>query len=652
MSLNEHRIDRQASPTERDGSLADRLLADLDDDQRRAVTTDSRLVAVIAGAGSGKTRVLTRRVAHRIVTGSADAAHTLVLTFTREAAGELRRRLPRLGLDEAILAGTFHSVAQRLLRQRWADTDRAPRTILSDRRRLISDIAGGRDVDVLVAEVDFALARGLDPNAYTAAVRRGERRSAIPPDRVAETLDRYEQEKRRRGVVDLDDLLALLIREMRSDTDFADAINWRFRHVLVDEAQDLNPLQHRLVDLFNGGAGDLFLVGDPAQAIYAFNGSDPGLLTDVEDRFRGVEIIRLPTNHRSTPQIVVAGAHCLRSAGLDADIGSARPDGAPVTVVDHPDEHDEAKAVASAIARLDPGSIERGHVAVLARTHATLDATRRALETAGLAVRRRVDGAGSTIAPLLDEAYRLKDPARLRRWIRDQDELDDAARAEVLEAAGAFLRDHPMGDGAAFRAWVTANDPFGGRTPGVELVTFHAAKGREWAVVHVVGCETSLVPHRSATTVEARAEEARLLYVALTRATESLTVHWARRRSGYRRRPTPFLDGFVSSTPAPIARPTTVPVPARSARAQTLDRLREWRDEHARSAGIIPDAVCTDRVLALIAERRPTSADELDAATGLGVLTARRLFPGISTALAAVDLGEASDQSRSTITGA
>ncbi|MGA1051978.1 MAG: ATP-dependent helicase [Ilumatobacteraceae bacterium] len=651
MSLNEHRSDQRNAQEQRAGRGADRLLVDLDADQRHAVTTESRLVAVIAGAGSGKTRVLTRRVAYRIVTGSADAAHTLVLTFTREAAGELRRRLPRLGLDEPVLAGTFHSVAQRLLRQRWADTDRAPRSILSDRRRLVTDITGGEDVDGIVAEVDFALARGLDAADYTNAVRLGDRRSPVPAERVADTLERYEQEKRRRGVIDLDDLLALLIRELRSDAEFAETINWRFRHILVDEAQDLNPLQHRLVDLFRRGTDDLFLVGDPAQAIYAFNGSDPGLLTDVEQRFPGVEVVRLPTNHRSTPQIVGAGAHCLKSAGLDDHIRSGRPDGLAVTLIDHQNESDEARSVASAIAQLDPGSVERGQVAVLARTHATLEATRRSLAAAGLTVRRRIDGAGSTIAPLLDEAYRLKDPGRLRSWIRDQHELaaEDPTRAEVVEAAGEFLRDQPTGDGSAFRAWVTANDPFGARTPGVELVTFHAAKGREWPVVHLIGCETSLVPHRSATTHEARSEEARLLYVALTRATDSATVHWARRRGGYQRRLSPFLDGFASSTPPVIGRPATIAVPARSPRARTLDRLRTWRAEHARSSGILPDAVCPDRVLAIIAERRPASADELDDVTGLGALTARRLYPGIAAAL---EVDQEAGQARSTITGA
>lgn len=614
----------------------DALLADLDDDQRRAVTTESQLVAVIAGAGSGKTRVLTRRVAYRIVTGSADAAHTVVLTFTREAAGELRRRLPRLGLVDRVTAGTFHSIAQQLLRQRWADTDRAPKTIVTDRRRIVGEIAGPDLLQELVDELDFATARGLGPSDYEALVRRGERRSVVAPDRVAETLEAYEREKHRRGVLDLDDLLGHLIRDLRRDPEFASAVRWRFRHVLVDEAQDLNPLQHQLVDLFRHGRDDLFLVGDPAQAIYGFNGSDPTMLTDVSVRFPGVEVVRLPVNHRCTPQIVAAGAHALVRGGQPSTIRSGRPDGRTVTVVSHDDEEAEAEAVAAAIARADPDLVRGGRVAVLARTHATLHRVREALAAAGVGVRRQVDGAGSPLAPVLAEASRIRETNQMRRWVRDLAELGDAgddARRDVAAAAVEFLREQPTGDGAAFRAWVAATDPFGADVPGVDVLTFHAAKGREWHTVHLVGCETSLVPHRSATTNAARAEEARLLYVALTRATDVLTVNWAQRRGGYQRRQTPLLEEFASETPEPVPPPEDIARLERSDRAVSLERLRAWRDGAARAAGILPDAVCSDRVLADIADRRPASPEELDEVTGLGLLTARRLHPGIADAL-------------------
>lgn len=624
------------------------LLADLDDDQRRAVTTESGLVAVIAGAGSGKTRVLTRRIAHRIATESADARHTVALTFTREAAGELGRRLVQLGLTEQITAGTFHSVANQLLRQRWADRDESPWTIVNDRGRIVRglDVAGGisrGDVDTLVEEMAAAAARGWSPAAFVSAARRGEVRSMFDPQLVGDAMAAYRSEKRRRRLADLDDLLVLTIEALEHDTTFADLVHWRFRHVYVDEAQDLNPLQHRLVELVRGDHDDVFLVGDPAQAIYGFTGSDPSLLVDVGDRFPGCEVIRLPVNHRSTPQVVDAGRHVLGHADVGTTIESARTDGQLPTVQRHDDEHTEAAAVATAVALADPDLIRSGRVAVLARTHATLERTRAALAVAGVAVRRRAAGRGSNLAGLLDEAYRLGEPDQLRRWIRDQHEAaneadgdsatDAEVRREVALAANEFLRHHPTGNGAALRGWVTATDPFGTAEPGVELLTFHGAKGREWHTVHLIGCETSLVPHRSAGTTARRDEEARLFYVAVTRATDALHVHWAERRAGYRRKLTPFLDDYAA-TESPAAPPppefATVPADTRDAR---IERLREWRASVARRSDILPDEVIPDRMLTTIAEQQPSTPEELDAITGLGTLTSRKLFDGIFTAL-------------------
>jgi DNA helicase-2/ATP-dependent DNA helicase PcrA len=614
----------------------DALLADLDADQRLAVTTESQLVAVIAGAGSGKTRVLTRRVAYRVATGTADLAHTVVLTFTREAAGELRRRLPRLGLTGRLTAGTFHAVAQQLLRQRWLDLEQQPRTVVTDRKRIVRDVMGPTDLDQLVDEMNWATARGVTPDAYVAAVRHGDRRSPIEPERVGEALAKYAAEKRRRGVVDLDDLLSLTVDALAADAEFAATTRWRFRHILVDEAQDLNPLQHRLVDLLRHDRDDLYLVGDPAQAIYGFNGSDPTILGDVADRFPGIEIVRLPVNHRCTPQIVEIGARALRSGGHEADIASARPDGALVTIIEHQDEDVEAARVATSIARMDPSLVRSARVAVLARTHAALTVVRRALIERGVPIRRPVEGAGSPLSPLLTTAYRIRDNHQFRQWVYDESEQatdEDDPRHEVAQAALTYLRGQPTGDGGGFRNWVMTHDPFGRDAPGAELLTFHAAKGREWHTVHLVGCETSLVPHRSATTIVARAEEARLLYVALTRATDDLTVNWAERRGGYQRKLTPFLDGFLSEAPALLPPPRELVKSARTGRAVTLERLVEWRAAAARAGGILPDAVCTDRTLGLIADHRPGSAEELDRITGLGALTSRRLFGRIQSAL-------------------
>jgi len=368
------------------------------------------------------------------------------------------------------------------------------------------------------------------------------------------------------------------------------------------------------------------------------------ILRDVADRFPGIEVVRLPVNHRCTPQIVQIGARALHAGEQDAAIESARPDGETVDIVRHADETAEATWVASSIARLDPTLVRTARVAVLARTHAALAPTRQALHDIGVATRRPVEGAGSVLTPLLTEAYRLGDNNRLREWAFDHadaaDGEDDPA-GEVARAVLAFLREHPTGDGGTFRTWVMSNDPFGGDLPGVELLTFHAAKGREWHTVHLVGCETSLVPHRSATTIVARAEESRLLYVALTRATDRLTVNWAERRHGYLRKLTPFLDGFESEAPPLLPPPEELVSMTRSHRSLTLERLHEWRAAAARAAGILPDAVCTDQMLGLIAEHRPGTAAELDELTGLGALTSARLFGRIQSALSDVPVGSA-----------
>lgn len=626
------------------GVDVDGLVADLDADQRAAVTTESHLVAVIAGAGSGKTRVLTRRIAYRIATESADARHTLALTFTREAAGELRKRLMRLGLRERVEAGTFHSVMLGVLKQRWADTERRPLTVVSDRRRMLTDTidAGDRrSLPAYLEEIDWASARGIAADAYASAARRAQRHPSPGIDRCAAVYADYRTLKKRRGVIDFDDVLAHTIGDLRSDENFADTVRWRFRHVLVDEAQDLNPLQHALVDVLRAGRNDLFLVGDPAQAIYGFNGADPTLLVEVETRFPGIEIIRLPVNHRCTPQIVSAGVHVLTVSDQPSPLVSNRADGATVERLVGEDEAAEARRVAQYVLRCDPNVVRTGEVAVLARTNAQLGIVSDALERAGVPVRRNATAHGTPLQAAVRQAAALGSASRLRGWAHDildappdpvrrtgaessTDEPD--ADARVAATVLGFLREHPLGDGATFRAWVATTNPFDDRsTDGVDLLTFHGAKGREWHTVVVAGVESSLVPHKSASTAAARAEEARLLYVAFTRATDQLVVSHAARRGGYARTVSPLvvdldLDERPPAPPPKRVRPRVDPLAA---------LLRTWRDDSARRADILPTQLCSDRDLAAIARERPTTAERLAEVTSFGSITAERLAPQI-----------------------
>ena len=663
----------------------DALIADLDPDQRAAVTTESRLVAVVAGAGSGKTRVLTRRIAHRIATGDADARHTLALTFTREAAGELRRRLVRLGLRDHVEAGTFHSVMLRILRQRWTDTDRRAKTVVADRRRLLRDsqtavgFEAGRPVMAAAHdEISWAMARGITPDRYVSEARRSGRRPAGGLEAMSAIYASYATTKRRRGVIDFDDVLLDVLTETRRDPEFADVLRWRFRHLLVDEAQDLNPVQHQVVDMLRAGRDDVFLVGDPAQAVYGFNGADPTLLTEVDARFPGVEVIRLPMNHRCTPQIVRVGSQVLAAGGQPTDVRSARDDGRPVALTVGVDENVEAAIVAGRIATGDPTLVRSGQIAILCRTNAQLSLFEQALADKGVAVRRSAGATGSPLQTAVREAAMLTSAAALRAWAHDV--LDDVAAldhargsleelerrnqiakrsrasadgnvrhiaphaSQMSEARSSvamveserrvaaslleFLRDQPRGDGAEFRQWVATSNPFDDRsTDGVELLSFHASKGREWHTVFAAGVESSLMPHKSATTAADKAEEARLLYVACTRATDVLVITRADRRAGYARKPSPYLTGLDVSEPETIAPPARART--RDPHEELRDRLATWRADTAARARIVPDQLLSDRDLSAIAAALPVTAAEIDAATEVGPLTARRLADGV-----------------------
>lgn len=653
----------------------DALLDGLDPAQRQAVTTPSMLVAVIAGAGSGKTRVLTHRVAWRIAAETAHSKHTLVLTFTREAAGELRRRLRRFGVGTQLTAGTFHSVMLAMLRQYASDRGHEPPSILNSRHRLLGELMDRRTVNAVADEAEWCAARAVDAERYAAVAAQVRRRPPLDPEAMQNHLVKFRDEKRRRRMIDINDVLVHALGLLERDAAFADAMRWRFRHLFVDEAQDLNPVQHRLVDALRTGSDDLFLVGDPAQAIYGFNGADPALLVDVEQRFPGIEIISLPSNHRCTPQVVELGTHVLRRAGQPADVRSTRGDGPAVSDHHAADEDAEAELVASLIVELDPSLIRTSSIAVLARTRAQLPPLERAIAARGVEVRRRVDAPGTALATAINSVVRLGSAGRLRAWAHDildapppppapvavdlpkieadgevlknraHDAPDEPDPERVLAAAVLeFLREHPDGDGAALRGWLVSTDAFGTRNArGVELLTFHAAKGREWHTVILAGVETSLVPHKSASTNAARAEEARLLYVAATRATDRLVITRAERRGGYARGACRLIDDFPFGDPPPVRPPRSLVAratersPADGALDRRRDALRDWRQLTARRAGLTPEQLCTDAQLRAIAEASPTTADELADATGVGRLTAAQWINGITRSLSDAD---------------
>lgn len=630
-----------AAPSSPSVPDVDDIVSGLEESQSKAVASGAPLLAIIAGAGSGKTSVLTRRVAYRALTGAADARHSVVLTFTRQAAFELKRRLATFGLDETPIAGTFHAVCLGLLRNVWDEEGRRHPTLVSDRTRLVAEVLGEKrrgQLHSLVQEIDWARARGIRPDEYTVAARAAERSISVGGRDVARVMSDVATLKKRRGIVDLDDLLDLTIGSL-SDPTRAAALRWRFRHFYVDEAQDLNPLQYGVLTSLLGDRTDLTLVGDPAQAIYGFNGSDPRFLTEVEHYFPGVEIVRLDTNHRCTPEIVSTGLHVLASDDVPLpDLRSARPPGlGPVSYV-FDDEASEAAGIAQLVADVKPLFGRWGDVAVLTRTNAQLPIVHEALTAVGVPAVLSGANASDPVQMAVREAGERPNRHQLITWSHDArssdpdlDERTVVARRRVADAVDEYLADGGR-DGLGFMAWVRANRPFQNDRTGdaVELLTFHAAKGREWYAVVVAGCDRGLVPHSSARTPEARREESRLAYVAVTRASDRLIFTSARRRRGHDVEPAAFLGGLP--TPPPPSPPTEDFLAGQRARRERVEstgddvgqRLSAWRQRTARVSGVAPRLICSDRTLDEIARRRPRTVDELADVPGVGPVVADR----------------------------
>jgi DNA helicase-2/ATP-dependent DNA helicase PcrA len=631
---------------------ADALLDGLNEAQARAVRSTAQPLRILAGAGSGKTRVLTRRIAHRAATGSLEPRHVLAVTFTRKAAGELNHRLRSLGLRDTVAAGTFHSVAYAALRARWSDRNIRPPALL-DRKvgfvaRILPPALARRGVSALdvVSEIEWAKARLVAPDDYADAAREAKRRVAVDLATVAEVFDRYEAAKRDRRMVDFDDLLRLCRRDLLQDAEFAAAQRWRFRHFFVDEYQDVNPSQHALLAAWLGDRHDLCVVGDPNQAIYAWNGADASYLQRFERDHPGSETVHLDRNYRSSPQIIAVANRVLGARG--GGLVATRPEGPVPDVLSHADDRAEARAVARAIRDAHAPGRAWSDQAVLVRTHAQTALIEEALHEAGIPFRVR-GGSGLLDRPEVKQAVR--DFGRGRSFADAVADLGEAAsaagdtdRATNLAALLRLTSDYrsidPDPTPAGFLAWLTdttAEQP-DAEGDAVELATFHAAKGLEWPIVHLAGLEQGLVPISYARTREAMAEERRLLYVAMTRAQRALHLTWAEQRTfGERkmsREPSLYLEDVEDACaklrdPERAAR--SAPPKGRrnngkptSGSDEVLVALKAWRSAMARRAAVPAYVIFHDRTLEAVAAARPSTHDQLLALPGLGPVKVNR----------------------------
>jgi DNA helicase-2/ATP-dependent DNA helicase PcrA len=673
--------------------MGDELLRDLDEAQRDAVTCDDSPLAILAGPGSGKTRVLTRRIAWRIATGRADASKVLAVTFTRKAAGELTSRLRALGVagerdaHGGPSAGTLHSIALAQLRRRAVANDRSMPGLLERKARLLVPIVangGRRGPDTVstaadvASEIEWAKARLIPCDQYAAAAQLLGRDPSPGVDAVATFYERYEQAKRKARLVDFDDLLWWCGDALDSDDEFAAQQRWSFRHLFVDEFQDVSPAQLRLVRGWLGERLDLTVVGDPDQAIFSFTGADPTGLTEFRRIFPGARVVRLDRNYRSTRQIVTAAEALLADGGQRrAPRVAVRPDGPAPVVTDYDTERDEAVGVARAIRAARGPDLPWSAFAVLYRINAQSAAFEAALAAEGIPYRVRGEGrflerpavravldrlrAADKAAPGVPLASHLTDlelpdvpPEGAERERAPNEGAGDDERAQHVAAVVRLGREFdaidPGGSVDGFVTWLSTalrNEEPAVGGDAVELLTFHRAKGLEFHTVHVTGLERGLVPIARAETPAARAEERRLLYVALTRAEHSLQLSWARRRTlGTRemnRVASPWLEPIEDACAPGASVQRQERQAARTAKAE-LDRARdklardedddadpallaalvEWRRQLARTAAVPAYVIFHDTTLRAIASTRPITRTALLAVAGIGPVKASR----------------------------
>jgi DNA helicase-2/ATP-dependent DNA helicase PcrA len=573
----------KASP---DGLSPDDLLAALDPEQREVALASTGPVCVLAGAGTGKTRAITHRIAYAVATGAVNPAHVLALTFTVRAAGELRGRLRALGGGAAtVRAATFHSAALRQLTYFWPRVigGRPPQLVesklplLREAARDLGMRLDGAALAEAVTEVEWAKVCQVHPDSYVFAAGAAARAPAAGVQDVGRLYQAYEALRRDRQLIDFESVLELTAAILLTEPGAAREVHAAFRYFTVDEFQDVNPLQKLLLDAWLGGRQELCVVGDPRQTIYSFTGATADYLRAFGADFPAATVVRLVRDYRSTPQ-VVALANRLAPETSDALLAQ-RPAGPQPVATRYADEEAEAAGVAAAVAALAARGVALSEVAILVRINAHLERFERALADASVPyvvrgaerfydrpeVRQaivlvrgaaRAAGAGTDATGLPGEL-----PAAVRHVLASAglSAVPPAARRAVQSTGNGTGKNAGNGTGrerweslaaiagladslAAARPEATLADFAAelaeraetGHAPvadAVTLATMHAAKGLEWDAVLLPGLAEGIMPIVHARTAEAIEEERRLLYVAVTRARTHLALSWAAART-------------------------------------------------------------------------------------------------------------------------
>ncbi|MBB3043315.1 MULTISPECIES: ATP-dependent helicase [Nocardioides] len=655
------------------------LLSALDPEQRQVAEALRGPVRVLAGAGTGKTRAITHRIAHGVATGVYAPTEVLAVTFTTRAAGEMRARLRTMGAA-SVQARTFHSAALRQLRYFWPRVHGTELPTLTEskigmlasatrRQRLSADQALLRD---LASEIEWAKVSNVHPDDYARVARaRGRAVSGHDHDTVARIFASYEEVKRAQGRMDMEDVLLLTAGLLDGDERVAAQVRRQYKWFVVDEFQDVSPIQWALLRLWLGGRDELCVVGDPAQTIYSFAGADARYLRDFRTEYPQAVSIDLVRNYRSTPEVVEAANTLLApSSSRGVELRAQRPSGPTVSYTPRADEVAEAEAVAAQVARLRDSGRSLSEVAVLFRINAQSEAFEEALAARGIPY--VVRGA----ARFFDRAEVREAVTRLRGAARSGEAAGDGLvesvtgilagmgwtptaptargqtrdRWESWQALVDQAAEFAATPGAELNAFVDdldrrAAEQHAPVADGVTLATFHAAKGLEWDSVFLCGLQDGTLPITYAESPAAVEEERRLLYVGMTRARVDLALSWSLARSpGGRasRKPSRFLDPLLPESARAEAqqprsrkvarcrecgRPLSTGAEKKVGRCadcpasydeELFERLREWRKARAGEEGKPAFVVFTDATLQLIAEHKPRTPEALLRINGIG----------------------------------
>src|SRR4051812_9885710 len=668
---------------------ADQLLSGLDPEQREVALALRGPVRVLAGAGTGKTQAITHRIAYGVACGLYVPSRVLAVTFTTRAAGEMRSRLQRLGAP-GVQARTFHSAALRQARYFWPKVYGGELSQLVEsklgmvataarRNRIRTDQAVLRD---LAGEIEWSKVSNVRPDDYAdVAPGKGRLVADVDPATIGHVFASYEEVKRESARMDMEDVLLCAAAVLTEDERVAAEVRRQYHHFVVDEFQDVSPVQWALLQLWLGDRDELCVVGDPAQTIYSFAGASARYLLDLPKHLPGTTTVKLVRNYRSTPQVIAAANTMVGHGSTTAvQLRSQSSSGPEVTYREHPDEVAEAASVAEEIRRLVDAGTPPGEVAVLFRINAQSEVFEAALADAGLPyvvrgaerfferpeVRQaialvrgaaRAEDAADAADDVLEQVRGVvsgmgwtPEPPVSRGNVRDRWESLQA----LVDLVATFVRDHPEAGLAELVADLDrrAADRHAPVADAVTVATLHASKGLEWDAVFLCGAVEGTLPISYALdSVAAVEEERRLCYVGMTRARRHLSISWAAARNpGGRatRRPSRFLDGLRPET-ASDSRPSgsrprksrrPLPTTCRTCGAPLtvigerkvgrcsscpptydealFERLRAWRLETARADAMPAFTVFTDATLVAIAEAMPSSPEELLRVSGVG----------------------------------